>query len=71
MKYIVERIEEEIASLENTETGEIINYNVSEIPFKIFEGDVLSFEDNIWNKDDDEKDEREERIKNKMNDLWE
>lgn len=70
MKYIVERIEENIASLENMDTGEIINFNVSNIPFIISEGDVLSFDEKIWNEDVEEKLKREKRISNKMKDLW-
>lgn len=70
MKFIVERIEEDIASLENIETGDIVNYNVSEIPFKIYEGDVLIFEHEMWSSDNDEKQEIHERIKNKMTDIW-
>ncbi|MBQ9314688.1 MAG: DUF3006 domain-containing protein [Clostridia bacterium] len=70
MKYIVERIEEKIASLENVETGEIKNFNISEIPFVIREGDVLIFNENVCNTDEEERRIREERIKNKMKNLW-
>lgn len=71
LKYIVERIEEDIASLENIETGEITNYNVSEIPFKIYEGDVLIFDEDVWSQDNEEKENINLRIKNKMENLWE
>lgn len=70
MEYIVERIEEKIASLENVETGEIKNFNISEIPFVIREGDVLIFNENVCNTDEEERRIREERIKNKMKNLW-
>ena len=71
MRFLVERIEDDIASLENMETGDITNFNISEIPFKILEGDVLIFENDTWSQDFEEKEETHERIKNKMDDLWE
>ena len=72
MKYIVERIEEEIASLENVETGEIKNFNISEIQnfFQCFITPVLIFNENVWNTDEEERRIRGERIKNKMKNLW-
>lgn len=71
LKYIVERIEDGIASLENIETGEITNYNISDIPFKIYEGDVLIFEEQMWRYDNEEKELRKIRIENKMKNLFE
>ena len=71
MKFIVERIEEDIASLENFKTGEIINFDISKIPFEVFEGDVLIFENECWKKEEKDKIEMKERIKNKMQSLWE
>lgn len=71
LKFIVERIEDDIASLENIETGDITNYNVSEIPFKIYEGDVLIFEEQMWKYDNEEKELRKSRIENKMKNLFE
>jgi len=70
MRFIVERVEENIASLENMETGEIISYHVQEIPFQIVEGDVLIFENNDWNHDVQEKNKRHNRISKKMQELW-
>lgn len=70
VRFIVERIEDEIASLENLETGEMMNYKISDIPFKIYEGDFLIFEENCWQNDEEESAKRKERIKNKMKDLW-
>ena len=70
MRFIVERIEDEIASLEEIETGNIVNYNISEIPFKIFEGDVLILENETWIIDKKSKQKIQKRIKRKMKNLW-
>lgn len=71
MKYVVERIEEGIAVLEEQESGEIINMDLSEIPFIIKEGDVIIYENDEWNNSLEEKELIDERIQQKMNDLWE
>ncbi len=66
MKYIVERIEDGIASLENMETQEIFNMDISEIPFFISEGDILIVgEDSVTNSIV-ERQKREAIIKEKM-----
>ena len=71
MKFIVARIEDDIASLESIDTGEIINYNVSDIPFKIYEGDIIIFEENVWSQNFEQKEIIKSRIEEKMNRLWE
>ena len=70
MRYVVDRIEEGYAVLENQESGEITNMDLSEIPFIIYEGDVIIYENNKWNNSAEEKEIIEERINKKMDDLW-
>ena len=70
MRYIVESIEDGIASLEDIATREIVRFNISDIPFLIREGDVLVLENTIWYQDEEERKCREERIQKKMKDLW-
>ena len=69
MKYAVDKINEDIAVLENINTGEIININVSEIPNNIKEKDILIFEDNLYRIDKIEKENRINVLREKMNRL--
>ena len=70
MRYVVDRIEEDIVVLEEQESGEIINMNLSKIPFIIKEGDVIIYENDEWNNSAKEKEIIDDRIKKKMEDLW-
>ena len=70
MRYVVDRIEEDIVVLEEQESGEIINMNLSKIPFIIKEGDVIIYENDEWNSSIEEKEIIDDRIKKKMEDLW-
>lgn len=69
LRYFVDRIEENFAVCEDQSTGEMVDINLENIPFIVNEGDVIIYEDDKWNKEDFDK-ERHERIKDKMNDLW-
>lgn len=70
MRYVVERIEENIASLEELSTGNIVTKDISEIPFMIVEGDVLIFEENTWKNDQEEKKKRRKIIEQQLENLW-
>lgn len=67
MKYSVDRIEEEIAILENIETGEIVEINKNELEEDIKESDILIFKDNKYIKDDEEKEDRLKSLEEKFN----
>lgn len=71
MRCVVDRIEENIATLENRDTGEVFNIDLSEVPFIINEGDVIIYENNIWKQDEVTEKIINDRIKKKMDDLWE
>lgn len=70
MKIIIDRFEGEYAICE-TEDGEMINIKIVDLPNEAKEGDVLIFNGDIFIIDNEAKEERKERIKKLMDDLWE
>lgn len=65
MKFAVDRIEGEYAILENIETGEKREELLTFLPV-IKEKDILIFEDNLYKKDDAERQRRMEEIREKL-----
>lgn len=64
MKWIVDRIENDIAVCE-LENGEIIDINIKALPKNIHEGNVITLR-----LDKTETDSRKEKIDNLMNNLF-
>ena len=69
MKYVVDRIEEDIVVLENLETREITNIKISELDFKVREGNILSYENNKYTLDLNTEKLRKEKLRNRFNNL--
>lgn len=69
MKYAIDRIENNIAILENIETKEKINISTSLLPSNIKEGNILLYKDNIYILDETEEETRRTRIMDKFNKL--
>ncbi len=69
MKYVVDRIEEGIVVLENLETREITNIKISELDFKVREGNILSYENNKYTLDLNTEKLRKEKLRNRFNKL--
>ncbi len=69
MKFVVDRIENDIAVLENIKDNEIINVSLDKLPNKVMEKDVLLYDGNTYVIDVLEKNERINRIKDKMKKL--
>ncbi len=69
MIYIVDRIEDNIAVLENKETNEIINIDISLLPTNLKEGNVLRYENNTYILDNDEEEKRRQLLLEKFNKL--
>ncbi|MBQ6495038.1 MAG: DUF3006 domain-containing protein [Bacilli bacterium] len=69
MIYIVDRIENNIAILENKETKEIVNISLDILPSNLKEGNVLKYENNIYTLDKKEEEERKKTILDKFNKL--
>lgn len=66
MKYVVDRIEEDIVVLENIETNEIREESIKILPDNVKEGSVLLYDNNLYILDNDEEKIRRERIQNKL-----
>ena len=65
MKYVVDRIIEEIAVLENIENKEQKEVSLSNLPQNIQEGNVV-IEETFYRLDRKEEEERRKRIQEKM-----
>jgi len=68
---VVDRFEGDIAVCEDRETEEITNIDISELPENVQEGDVLKLNNGKYEIDEQTKLEIEERIKNKIKNLFE
>lgn len=68
---VVDRFEGNIAVCEDRDTEEITNIDKSELPEDIREGDVLKFNNNKYEIDEEMRKEIEERIKSKIRNLFE
>lgn len=73
MRYIIDRIEEDIVICENEETGEFEEIDIFYLPDEIEEGDILIYDEDIdeYYLDFEEKKLRKARIEDKMEDIWE
>jgi len=69
MKYIVDRIEGYVAVCQNLETKKIEEIELSRIPFKIKDGQILKYEDNIFSPDEETEQQRRDSIRNRFNRL--
>ena len=69
MKYAIDRIEENIAILENINTKEKLEINITELPKGIKEGSILVFKDNKYIIDEAEEENRRKIILEKFNKL--
>ena len=69
MKYVVDRIEEDIVVLENLKTREITNIKITELDFKVREGNILSYENNKYTLDLNTEKLRKEKLRNRFNKL--
>lgn len=65
MKFAVDRIEGSIAILENIETKEKKPVDLISLPI-VKEKDILIFEDNLYRKDDQLREERMRKIREKL-----
>ena len=68
---VVDRIEGDIAVCENRSNGVMINIQLAKLPAETKEGMVIRYFDGKYSIDSEEQDNIENRIKDKMDDLWE
>ena len=69
MKYALDRIENNIAILENIKTGELIKISITNLPPNIHEGTILKQENNTYLIDIQEEEERRRKIQEKFKKL--
>ena len=69
MKYSIDKILDDIATLENVETKQITEVNTKDLPEEIHEGSILVLEDGKYKLDLDEEEIRRKRIEEKFNKL--
>ena len=69
MKYAIDRIENNIAILENLETKEIIEVDISLLPEGYKESSIITIIDNEYKLDTQEEQVRKEILLNRFNKL--
>ena len=68
--FVIDRIENNIAVCENRSTGKMTEIEISKLPKDIKEGAVLKYENGEYKIDIEEQKNIEERIKEKMRNIW-
>lgn len=69
MKYVVDRIEENITTLESLDTKEKKEVLLEVLPSNIKEGTILTYENDIYTKDEVLEQQRRTSIQNKFDRL--
>ena len=69
MTYVIDRIENNIAVLENINTREIINIDINLLPKNIKEGNIIKYKNNKYKIDKKEERKRRQSILEKFNKL--
>ena len=69
-EFSVDRFEEDMAILENGESGNRINVARNKLPNDIKEGDILKCINGKYFLDEEKTRDERKRIQEKMNDLW-
>ena len=69
MKYAIDKIEKNIATLESLDTKEKKEISVELLPKGIEEGSILSYENDLYKLDEVTKEKRKTDIRNKFNRL--
>ena len=69
MKYIIDRIENNLVICENQDNGKMEEFNIDQFPENIKEGDCLNFIENKFEIDEDETKSRKEKIDELMKKL--
>ena len=69
MKYVVDRIEDNITTLESLDTKEKKEVLLEVLPSNIKEGTILTYENNIYTKDEVLEQQRRASIQNKFDRL--
>ncbi len=70
MYYIVDRIEEEFAVCENSETYDMVNIPLSELPEGIAEGNCIRLVNDEYVRDIELEEQRKKDLDDKINKAW-
>lgn len=68
--YVIDRFEGDIAICENRDTKEILKINKKELPKNAKEGNIIRKIDSKFRIDENLEREISDRIREKMEDLW-
>ena len=68
--FTIDRFEGDVAVLENRDTGEMLNVSKKDVPQDAKEGTILKLNKDKYEIDLEEQKIVEDRIKNKMKNLW-
>lgn len=66
MMYSVDKIENDVATIENILTKELINVKLKDLPNNVKEKDVLKYDGNSYMLDESLKEKRTRMLKDKM-----
>lgn len=69
MKYCIDKIEDNIVLLENINTGEKLEINISELSFNVKEGMIIQKTDQGYEQDEQTEKDRRASILAKFNKL--
>ena len=69
MKYVIDRIEDNIVICQNLETKEMVELEKKILPQNIKDGNVLLFDNNEYKLDLNEEELRRQRIRERFNRL--
>lgn len=69
-RFTIDRFEGDVVVLENRDTGEMLDVNKKDIPQDAKEGTILKLNKDKYEIDIEEQRIVEDRIKNKMKNLW-
>ena len=69
MKYAVDKIINNIVILENIDTLEIKEIDITHLPFSIYEGAIITYQNDSYKLDETEEEKRRKTILEKFNKL--
>ena len=69
MKYVIDRIEDNIVICQNLETKEMVELEKKLLPSNVKDGNVLLFDNNEYKLDLNEEELRRQRIRERFNRL--
>lgn len=69
-EFSIDRFEEDMVILENRENGNRINVERNKLPSNLKEGDILKCINGKYSLDNERTQEETNRLRSKMNDLW-